>query len=65
MVRIVKFAVFLFVISSPVLAEWNISEFMIYGSWPWDRSGKASDEERAKTLVKAGAHKYVKNTGKR
>jgi len=54
MVRIVKFAVFLCVIASPVLAEWNISEFMIYGSWPWDRSGKTSDEERAKTLVKAG-----------
>ena len=34
--------------------EWQLPGFMIYGSWPWDRSGKATDEARAMTLKKAG-----------
>ena len=47
----------MFVLLLPFTAiaeEWQLPEFMIYGSWPWDRTGKASDEARAKTLKAAG-----------
>jgi len=39
-------------LSLPVDAQWRISEFMIYGSWPWD--GNVDDEPRAKVLAEAG-----------
>lgn len=32
--------------------EWKLTEFMIYGSWPWDKN--VPDEARAKALKDAG-----------
>ena len=56
-VPVKRFVIAMFILLLPVCAiaqEWQLPEFMIYGSWPWDRSGKASDEARARTLKKAG-----------
>ena len=50
--RIVMILMLAVMLATPAYAEWKLTEFMIYGSWPWDKN--VDDDARAKTLAEAG-----------